>query len=438
MREFEKHSFNPFISNPIGADIGIFDKFKYDQVKKSAKYHFYENLKKEPISTEENLVKCAIFMYEHLKEEIKKCSIIDFSKLTCSDIDDFTKHATKEEMYTFAVKEVRSLQLKVDAEDLLIVFEALKGNTSINSLILKKCKINSDGAISLAEVLEENTSIRSLDLTDTEISFDGILYIAEAFKINTTIKSLELKRCGIGAKRAIAFIENSSLNYLGLSNNRISVKGAKALAEVLKRNSSLTSINLRNNFIETEGAIALAEALKVNTSLKSLILTCNAIKPEGGRALAEALKTNYSLTSLDLGSTEVGIKEKNTIENFLERNKELQKKHPVNTERNTNTQQATDSAQAASSQATRLPEINAALGIMGVFTCIAFTTTAFGIITVTTAAIVTAAIYSAIMFKDYLPAIISNPINYSLDVTQNFVDEIIHATSDFCRNYSRS
>lgn len=65
---------------------------------------------------------------------------------------------------------------------------------------------------------------------------------------------------------------------------------AKVLAAILKENSTIENIGLFNNRIGDEGVAALAKALRVNSTLQSLELITNQICADGAKAMAEALK----------------------------------------------------------------------------------------------------------------------------------------------------
>src|SRR3990167_6781853 len=141
--------------------------------------------------------------------------------------------------------------------------------------------------------------------------------------------------------------ENSDDTTLSFYYVFIGDEGAKALAKALQTNTSLTRLNLNLNNISDEGAKALANALQTNTSLTTLDLRWNDIGAEGVTALANALKTNSSLTRLDLGNNRIGAEsvtalanalqhnffmteiwglDKDTIQIFLERNKQFKSK----------------------------------------------------------------------------------------------------------------
>ena len=62
-----------------------------------------------------------------------------------------------------------------------------------------------------------------------------------------------------------------TLQELNLNFDKISDKGATALAQALKRNTTLQLLNLSFNKISDKGATALAQAMKGNTTLQILL-----------------------------------------------------------------------------------------------------------------------------------------------------------------------
>merc|ERR1712150_185820 len=65
---------------------------------------------------------------------------------------------------------------------------------------------------------------------------------------------------------------NSTLQSLGLQNNRINTHGVIALGKALESNSTLKELNIRDNLIGDKAATAIGHALKINTILQKLRL----------------------------------------------------------------------------------------------------------------------------------------------------------------------
>ncbi|KAF9948732.1 hypothetical protein BGZ70_002078 [Mortierella alpina] len=123
----------------------------------------------------------------------------------------------------------------------------------------------------------------------------GAQALSEALKINSTMNTLNLWNNSIGGNGAQALSEalrtHSTLTTLNLSNNSIGDNGAQALSEALKINSTLTTLNLSNNSIGDNGAQALSEALKTNSTMTFLGLGLNSETTELRRCLRHLRST---------------------------------------------------------------------------------------------------------------------------------------------------
>ena len=62
------------------------------------------------------------------------------------------------------------------------------------------------------------------------------------------------------------------MTSLGLSHNKISDEGAKALAEMLRNNQTLENLSLAGNRIGNDGGETLVASLCDNTTLSKLLL----------------------------------------------------------------------------------------------------------------------------------------------------------------------
>jgi Ran GTPase-activating protein (RanGAP) involved in mRNA processing and transport len=97
-----------------------------------------------------------------------------------------------------------------------------------------------------------------------------------AFK---ALKVLRVSGCSLSMDQVIqlagATIQNSSIKSLclDLSSNQIGVKGAIALADVVKRGTSIEVLNLANNNIKAKGGLAIVDALP--TTVVKLVLDRN-------------------------------------------------------------------------------------------------------------------------------------------------------------------
>ena len=226
---------------------------------------------------------------------------------------------------------IQSLNLsynKLGPEVDIALAEVLKTNTTLQTLNLEHNNFGPEGFLALAEALKINTTLQSLNLQSSKLGGEGALALAEALKTNTTLQTLNLKWNNINPEEALALAEalktNTTLQMLDLSGNKLGPEGAEALAEALKANTTLTTLDLSTNDFGTKGALALAEALKTNAALQSLSLRFHSLGPEGAEALAEALKINTTLQSLNLDHSDLGPEGALTLAEALKTNSTLQ------------------------------------------------------------------------------------------------------------------
>lgn len=140
-------------------------------------------------------------------------------------------------------------------------------------------------------------------------------------------------------KELIEFLESRGLynddfkkdnTLLNLGYTKIDDSGVKELAEVLKHNFTVTALYLDYSGINDKGVKELAEMLKVNTTLTTLGLSNNNISNLGAMELLEVLKFN-STVSISVYQNNIGKSEKNLIDSYSQRNKNLAERKALNT-----------------------------------------------------------------------------------------------------------
>ena len=147
----------------------------------------------------------------------------------------------------------------------------------------------------------KNSTLSELDLFFRDIGDTGALQMAEALEGNSTLERFGLSCCRVtdeGATALAKSLNNSVLEHLDLSGNKLGNKCCVEFGHALEENSTLVSLWLSLG-ITDEGATALVEALTRNSTLKMLELGYNKITEVGASALAKALESSV-LTNLDL------------------------------------------------------------------------------------------------------------------------------------------
>jgi hypothetical protein len=144
--------------------------------------------------------------------------------------------------------------------------DALKTNRSATYLSVRNYSIYEEGATALANMLKTNNTLTTLDISIGDIGFKGAIALADALKTNTTLSHLNIKD-GIGGKGIEALMNtldtNTTLTDITLyDSGPIGIKGAKALDRILRSNTNLTVLRL------TYGNIGVANRQFLNNALE--------------------------------------------------------------------------------------------------------------------------------------------------------------------------
>ena len=127
--------------------------------------------------------------------------------------------------------------------------------------ILNLSNNNIENVQILADFLKENTSLTKLDLSFNPIDLDGARILARALTENKTLTTLILNYTNITNKGAIELASIKTLKNLSLQGNGITNTGAKAFAIALV-SSSLSCLDLRNNKIDKDGEKLLRDSIR--------------------------------------------------------------------------------------------------------------------------------------------------------------------------------
>lgn len=121
--------------------------------------------------------------------------------------------------------------------------------------------ISNEGCEALAEVLQKNTALQTLSLSSNGIGTPGGERLAAALPLSS-VEWLCLSRNSIadtGVSELGKWLAQSScpLKYLDISDNQITHRGARNLADSLRKNHSLTHINFSRNALKAKGGMHL-------------------------------------------------------------------------------------------------------------------------------------------------------------------------------------
>jgi hypothetical protein len=163
--------------------------------------------------------------------------------------------------------------------------------------------IDSVGAAPLADALSANT-ITSLELGNNPLTDKGVQALGMALRGNTSLQSLVLYHTGLqnpGIEVLASVLDtHPALEVLVVDGNPFDDQGAASLATALGKNKTLLRLTIRFSQLSDMGLAYIANALATNANLKSLQLSSKSDEElvQFPYALAGALLVNQTLTHL--------------------------------------------------------------------------------------------------------------------------------------------
>ena len=179
-----------------------------------------------------------------------------------------------------------------------ILENLLKGDGSLDNLILEKFNLSSENNMKLLEqIISKNKNLQNLEINDSIVH-------NKCFSIDiSNVINAKISRCGL------LYINYLPIDILNISNNNIGKEGIKQLAELISdEKCSLAKLNISNNLIGDEGAIILSQGIAKNNSLIAINLSSNHILNSGIIELAKSLKSNSgnkTIKKLNLSKNEI-------------------------------------------------------------------------------------------------------------------------------------
>ena len=179
-----------------------------------------------------------------------------------------------------------------------ILENLLKGDGSLDNLILEKFNLSSENNMKLLEqIVSKNKNLQNLEINDSIVH-------NKCFSIDiSNVINAKISRCGL------LYINYLPIDILNISNNNIGKEGIEQLAELISdEKCSLAKLNISNNLIGDEGAIILSQGISKNNSLIAINLSSNHILNSGIIELAKSLKSNSgnkTIKKLNLSKNEI-------------------------------------------------------------------------------------------------------------------------------------
>lgn len=130
------------------------------------------------------------------------------------------------------------------------IFEAMKGNSHVESLSIAASRSNDPVAYSCAEMLQENTSLQSLNVESNFITSDGMMAVIKAMTSNATLVELKIdnqrQKLGDSVEMEIASMleNNSSILKFGYHFTQQGPR-ARAATAITRNNDMIRQQRLR-------------------------------------------------------------------------------------------------------------------------------------------------------------------------------------------------
>ena len=134
---------------------------------------------------------------------------------------------------------------------------SLGSNRSLCSLRLCGAGLDAEDAVLLCDALISQGRIESLNIAANKIGDEGVLAIAQLLQANTTLRVLVQSTVGAtsrgGIAMAVALCQNTTLEHLDMATNKLHPISGKAIASMLQVNSSLRVLDLDCCALQEEG-----------------------------------------------------------------------------------------------------------------------------------------------------------------------------------------
>ena len=157
------------------------------------------------------------------------------------------------------------------------------------------------GARALEARLNENGKLTKIDVSDNGIGLAGGKALGELLERAKSLKQADFSWNAVGARGTFDIaqgLKSSSLVRLNLAWNGLGDQGAEAVGGSIKENSALQFLDVSSNRIELAGAGFIADGLKENQTLRSLQLNGNPIGDKGVVLIIEAVGEQCSVRDL--------------------------------------------------------------------------------------------------------------------------------------------
>ena len=215
---------------------------------------------------------------------------------------------------------------EVDAGDASTLAELMKLNNSVEQVRFFFCETDPRAVSMLMRMFQHTNNIRIIFFNNVYLFPECIDVLAEALKNNTTIDTLSCLSCsaflGGAQKLARSLSVNTNLQTICFESFRFEEEGLEdaftvSLASALQCNRTLLALELCNHRMGSRGVLALIEMLKCNQTINRVSFFADNLCDEVGALLVKILKLSKSLTSVCLSNNKLSQKTAQAIATYL-------------------------------------------------------------------------------------------------------------------------
>ena len=235
-----------------------------------------------------DLRSCASTILQSLSK-IRTLAELDLSGNNMSEeVADFLASAIASNS---SLEDLRLTDNRLTTSGIVTIAKSLSNISTLKYLSVQSNLISEEAADSIASVIKINTGIGELYLGNNKLGA-GALKIIRALKEVSSLKVLDLgnnNTSGIIADDLAAVIDHNSLQKLWLANNDLR-SCASTILQSLSKIRTLAELDLSGNNMSEEVADFLASAIASNSSLEYLRLTDNRLTTSGIVTIAKSIK----------------------------------------------------------------------------------------------------------------------------------------------------
>ena len=187
-------------------------------------------------------------------------------------------------------------------------------------------KVRETAAINLLQALRDNTSAETLFVRNVDLGEKALSALIDVFEKNCHLKSISIKNVRFGEQPLtlpISIFKKAPIKELKLEKIHLDATGCNALGEMLSKSTGLSTLYLENVSIEG-GLSSLTGALSKARSLQKLVLKGKRYDQGELEGLFKVIGSNRSLRTVQLERLGIGEAHASGLADLLARNQYLQ------------------------------------------------------------------------------------------------------------------